>query len=99
MLRQIAPLFGVSKSAADRIVDRHGTPLAVRLTGGNRHDVTQVVLPLMNAARRSGACPRTEATASTSTAGLELERRVADWDGAPFAQDSTKHISVWRKPA
>ncbi|MEU0673900.1 class I SAM-dependent methyltransferase [Streptomyces sp. NPDC006172] len=32
-------------------------------------------------------------------AGLELERRVADWDGAPFAQDSPKHISVWRKPA
>lgn len=32
-------------------------------------------------------------------AGLELERRVADWDGAPFTQDSTKHISVWRKPA
>ncbi|MEU6579105.1 class I SAM-dependent methyltransferase [Streptomyces sp. NPDC046805] len=32
-------------------------------------------------------------------AGLELERRVADWDGTPFTQDSTKHISVWRKPA
>ncbi|MEV7547629.1 class I SAM-dependent methyltransferase [Streptomyces sp. NPDC089915] len=32
-------------------------------------------------------------------AGLELERRVADWDGSPFAQDSAKHISVWRKPA
>lgn len=32
-------------------------------------------------------------------AGLELERRVADWDGAPFAEDSPKHISVWRKPA
>ncbi|MEQ8145179.1 class I SAM-dependent methyltransferase [Streptomyces sp. OP7] len=32
-------------------------------------------------------------------AGLELERRVADWDGSPFAQDSPKHISVWRKPA
>lgn len=31
-------------------------------------------------------------------AGLELERRVADWDGTPFAQDSTKHVSVWRKP-
>lgn len=31
--------------------------------------------------------------------GLELERRVADWDGAPFTQDSAKHISVWRKPA
>ncbi|MFB0617402.1 class I SAM-dependent methyltransferase [Streptomyces sp. AGS-58] len=32
-------------------------------------------------------------------AGLELERRVADWDGTPFTQDSAKHISVWRKPA
>ncbi|GAA4489420.1 class I SAM-dependent methyltransferase [Actinoallomurus oryzae] len=32
-------------------------------------------------------------------AGLELERRVADWDGAPFTPDSAKHVSVWRKPA
>ncbi|MGW6390240.1 class I SAM-dependent DNA methyltransferase [Streptomyces sp. NPDC055103] len=32
-------------------------------------------------------------------AGLELDRRVADWDGSPFTQDSTKHVSVWRKPA
>ncbi|MFD3975197.1 class I SAM-dependent DNA methyltransferase [Streptomyces cyaneofuscatus] len=32
-------------------------------------------------------------------AGLGLERRVADWTGTPFTQDSTKHISVWRKPA
>lgn len=31
-------------------------------------------------------------------AGLERERRVADWDGSPFTQDSRKHISVWRKP-
>lgn len=31
-------------------------------------------------------------------AGLTLERRVADWDGTPFTQDSTKHVSVWRKP-
>ncbi|MCX5409416.1 class I SAM-dependent methyltransferase [Streptomyces sp. NBC_00335] len=31
-------------------------------------------------------------------AGLELERRAAGWDGAPFTQDSAKHISVWRKP-
>ncbi|WP_162869973.1 IS5 family transposase [Kitasatospora cineracea] len=30
------------------IVDRHGTPLAVALTGGNRHDVTQL-LPLLGA--------------------------------------------------
>ncbi|UNS95105.1 class I SAM-dependent methyltransferase [Streptomyces tubbatahanensis] len=31
-------------------------------------------------------------------AGLQLERRVADWHGAPFTQDSTQHVSVWRKP-
>lgn len=30
------------------VVDRYGTPLAVTLTGGNRHDVTQL-LPLLNA--------------------------------------------------
>lgn len=32
-------------------------------------------------------------------AGLEPERRVADWDGSPFTENSAKHISVWRKPA
>ncbi|WP_199551204.1 class I SAM-dependent methyltransferase [Streptomyces sp. N35] len=32
-------------------------------------------------------------------AGLELEKRVADWNGSPFTQESAKHISVWRKPA
>ncbi|MFJ4655673.1 hypothetical protein ACIP5Y_30710 [Nocardia sp. NPDC088792] len=26
-------------------------------------------------------------------AGPELERRVADWNGAPFTQDSANHIS------
>ncbi|MFJ4806851.1 IS5 family transposase [Streptomyces murinus] len=30
------------------ITDRHGTPLAVSLTGGNRHDVTQL-MPLLDA--------------------------------------------------
>ena len=30
------------------ITDRHGTPLAVSLTGGNRHDVTQL-MPLPDA--------------------------------------------------
>ncbi|KUH35638.1 transposase [Streptomyces kanasensis] len=33
------------------IVDRHGTPLAVTLTGGNRHDVTQLT-PLLEAIPR-----------------------------------------------
>ncbi len=31
-------------------------------------------------------------------AGLTLEQRVADWDGAPFTSDSKSHVSVWRKP-
>lgn len=31
-------------------------------------------------------------------AGLELEQRVADWEGAPFTSDSESHVSVWRKP-
>jgi SAM-dependent methyltransferase len=32
-------------------------------------------------------------------AGMDLERRVADWHGAPFTTDSESHVSVWRKPA
>ena len=32
-------------------------------------------------------------------AGMALERRVADWHGAPFTQDSESHVSVWRTPA
>lgn len=31
-------------------------------------------------------------------AGLELEQRVADWNGAPFTSESTSHVSVWRRP-
>ncbi|KQW48407.1 methyltransferase [Nocardioides sp. Root1257] len=31
-------------------------------------------------------------------AGLEPERRTADWAGAPFTNDSESHVSVWRKP-
>jgi len=31
-------------------------------------------------------------------AGLQLEERVADWDGRPFTSDSESHVSVWRKP-
>lgn len=30
-------------------------------------------------------------------AGLSLERRTADWVGAPFTSDSESHVSVWRK--
>lgn len=31
-------------------------------------------------------------------AGLALQDRWADWDGAPFTGDSTSHVSVWVKP-
>ena len=31
-------------------------------------------------------------------AGMRLEHRWGDWDRSPFTNDSTKHVSVWRKP-
>ena len=31
-------------------------------------------------------------------AGMELESRVADWNGTPFTTDSESHVLVWRKP-
>ncbi len=39
------------------IVDRHGTPLAASLTGGNRHDVT-LLIPLLDAIPRIRGRPR-----------------------------------------
>lgn len=30
-------------------------------------------------------------------AGLRLVRRVADWDGSPFTDESPSHVSVWQK--
>jgi SAM-dependent methyltransferase len=32
-------------------------------------------------------------------AGMELRERWADWDRSPFTAESTKHVSVWQKPA
>jgi transposase len=49
--RGLAPDLRRSAGPGSRhhlIVDRHGTPLAVSLTGGNRHDVTQL-MPLLDA--------------------------------------------------
>jgi len=31
-------------------------------------------------------------------AGMELERRTADWRGNPFTAESDAHVSVWRRP-
>jgi len=44
------------------ITDGHGTPLAITLTGGNRHDITQLP-PLLDAATGSGAHGAAHATA------------------------------------
>jgi SAM-dependent methyltransferase len=32
-------------------------------------------------------------------AGMELQERWADWDRSPFTAVSTRHVSVWQKPA
>src|SRR5579862_7220046 len=32
-------------------------------------------------------------------AGMALRERWADWDRSPFTAESTKHVSVWEKPA
>jgi len=32
-------------------------------------------------------------------AGMDLETRLADWNGDPFTSDSESHVSVWRKPS
>jgi SAM-dependent methyltransferase len=32
-------------------------------------------------------------------AGMRLRERWADWDRSPFTGESTKHVSVWEKPA
>lgn len=42
-LRQLAPLFGVSKSAADRIVDRTGPLLALHQRKRFRHGTVLIV--------------------------------------------------------
>ena len=32
-------------------------------------------------------------------AGMKLHDRFGGWKGEPFTSDSTKHVSVWEKPA
>ncbi|MDQ0946508.1 hypothetical protein QFZ24_000431 [Streptomyces phaeochromogenes] len=53
------------------IVDRHGTPLAITLTGGNRHDVTQL-LPRLDAPTAGPSPPQTPA--SVRRPGLRLRQ-------------------------
>lgn len=58
------------------IVDRHGTPLAVSLTDGNRHDVTQLV-PFLDAIPRiRGRCgrPRHKSKALYADRGYDFRK-------------------------
>ncbi|MEU9291504.1 IS5 family transposase [Streptomyces sp. NPDC048275] len=79
------------------ITDAHGTPLAVTLTGGTRHDVTQL-LPLLDAIPHikaapagPGSCSPTAATTTTSTAaccGSEASSRSSPDAAHRTAPDS-----------
>ncbi len=42
-MRQLAPLFGISKSAADRIIDHLGPLLALRQRSRFRRDTVLIV--------------------------------------------------------
>jgi SAM-dependent methyltransferase len=44
------------------------------------------------------AVSATELDLMARLAGMELVERWADWDRSPFTAESTKHVSVWRKP-
>lgn len=60
------------------IVDRHGTPLAITLTGGNRHHVTQL-LPLLDAIPRIrglGGRPRHRPRRLFADRGYDKYRRI-----------------------
>ena len=67
------------------------------------------VLAIASNARAQGPCDTRPNGASRDLYCIELLPGPAgdsvtgtaqlDWDGGPFTQDSTKHISVWRKPA
>ncbi|MFJ4803903.1 transposase [Streptomyces murinus] len=58
------------------MVDRHGTPIAVTLTVGNRHDVTQL-LPLLDAVppiRGARGDPAASHGACTPTGGYDFDK-------------------------
>jgi IS5 family transposase len=58
------------------IVDRHGTPIDVTLTGGNRHDVTQL-LPLLDAVppiRRARGRPRRKPRRLYADRGYDFDK-------------------------
>jgi SAM-dependent methyltransferase len=50
----------------------------------------------LHAANDTYATPR-ELDLMARMAGLDLDQRWSDWTGTPFATDSTRHISVYKK--
>ncbi len=43
--------------------------------------------------------PTVDLLAELAGDGSALEFAIADWDRSPFTDDSTKRVSIWRKPA
>ncbi|WP_392972972.1 IS5 family transposase [Streptomyces sp. LN245] len=79
------------------IVDRYGTPLAVSLTGGNRHDVTQL-MPLLDAIPRIRGMrgrPRHRPGRLFAGRGYDKYRRLLRARGITpkFARKGTAHGS------
>jgi transposase len=80
------------------IVDRHGTPLAVSLTSGNRHDVTQLMSLLDAIPRIRGVRgrPRHRPGRLFADRGYDYDkyRRLLRARGTPkFARKGTTHGS------
>ena len=48
---------------------------------------------------RSARSRRRSSTSWRASRGMTLRERWADWDRSPFTAESTKHVSVWEKPA
>jgi transposase len=93
------------------ITDAHGIPLAITLTGGNRHDVTQL-LPLLDAIphfRGRTGRPRHRPRQLFADQGYDYDKyrrllwkrgiksviATACGSGGRSATTSTKHSSSW----
>ncbi|AGL19168.1 transposase family protein [Actinoplanes sp. N902-109] len=96
-LRRLAPLFVVSKSTADRIVDHLGPHLELR----ERHQPRP--LPARDAHPTLGSVVVTKAHTYVTAAGADLPAHAPDLPvrrgpGGPPAHLSTRHIRPERSP-
>ncbi len=80
-LRQLAPLFGVSKSAADPIIDHLGPPLALQQPKRFRHDTVLIVDGTLVPTRDHGIAEQSIILRSSpsNAASSLLERPAYQW--------------------